>query len=95
MKEVGKLSNFDFLQATSRPVAATLVRRAPPAAARRGARPAGGPQPAQRVRAGEAFADFLRALEEGRCLPHAVARASEASFAKVWDNDEDAAYDRM
>jgi len=51
--------------------------------------------PPQRVAEVEDFVDFLRALEEGRRLPHAAAKASEASFAKFWDNDEDAAYDRM
>lgn len=49
----------------------------------------------QRVAEVEDFVDFLRALGEGQHLPHAAAKASEASFAKVWDNDEDAAYDRM
>jgi hypothetical protein len=34
------------------------------------------------------------ACDEQR-LTHAAAKASEASFSAVWDNDEDAAYDRM
>ena len=33
--------------------------------------------------------------QEEQRLTHAAAKASEASFAQVWDNDEDAAYDRM
>lgn len=49
----------------------------------------------QRVAEVEDFVDFLRALEEGLRLPHAAAKAGEAGFAKVWDSDEDAAYDRM
>ena len=43
----------------------------------------------------EDFVDFLREREAEQRLTHAAAKASEASFAQVWDNDEDAAYDRM
>ncbi len=43
----------------------------------------------------EDFVDFLRAREDGPRLTRAAAQASEPSFAAVWDNDEDAAYDRM
>ena len=39
--------------------------------------------------------DFLREREAEQRLTHAAAKSSEASFAQVWDNDEDAAYDRM
>jgi hypothetical protein len=51
--------------------------------------------PPQRIAEVEDFVDFLRAREDEQRLTHAAAKASEASFAKVWDNDEDAAYDRM
>lgn len=51
--------------------------------------------PPQRMAEVEDFVDFLRAREDERRLAQAAAKASEASFAKVWDNDEDAAYDRM
>ena len=51
--------------------------------------------PPQRLAEVENFVDFLRELEAGQRLTHAAANASEASFAHVWDNDEDAAYDRM
>ena len=51
--------------------------------------------PPQRMAEVEDFVDFLRAREDEHRLTHAAAKASEASFAKVWDNDEDAAYDRM
>lgn len=51
--------------------------------------------PPQRVAEVEDFVDFLHAREEEHRLTHAAARASNASFARVWDNDEDAAYDRM
>ncbi|NML16232.1 toxin-antitoxin system, antitoxin component, Xre family protein [Azohydromonas sp. G-1-1-14] len=49
----------------------------------------------ERVAEVEDFVDFLREREEAQRLTHAAAKASEASFAQVWDNDEDAAYDRM
>jgi hypothetical protein len=51
--------------------------------------------PPQRIAEVEDFVDFLRAREDEQRLTHTAAKASEASFAKVWDNDEDAAYDRM
>jgi len=43
----------------------------------------------------EDFVDFLHARDEERATQRAAARASEPAFAKVWDNDEDAAYDRL
>jgi hypothetical protein len=51
--------------------------------------------PPQRMAEVEDFVDFLRAREDEHRLTQAAAKASEASFAQVWDNDEDAAYDRM
>ena len=51
--------------------------------------------PPQRLAEVEDFVDFLRAREDGQRLTHAAAKVSEASFAQVWDNDADAAYDRM
>jgi len=51
--------------------------------------------PPQRLAKVEDFVDFLRTREEGQHFTHAAARASEASFAAVWDNDEDAVYDRL
>ena len=51
--------------------------------------------PPQRMAEVEDFVDFLRAREDEQRLTHAAAMASEASFAAVWNNDEDAAYDRM
>lgn len=50
--------------------------------------------PPQRLAEVEDFMDFLRTREERR-LTQAAARASEPAFASVWDNDEDAAYDRL
>lgn len=42
----------------------------------------------------EDFVDFLSTRDEQR-LTQAVTKASESSFAKVWDNDDDAVYDRL
>lgn len=50
--------------------------------------------PPQRLAEVEDFVDFLRAREE-RQLTTAAAKASEPAFAKAWDNDEDATYDRL
>ncbi len=43
----------------------------------------------------EDFVDFLRERESARQLTHAATRLSEDAFAKVWDNDDDADYDRL
>lgn len=57
--------------------------------------------PPQRLAEVEDFVDFLRAREAGKetgrdsHLAAQAARASEPAFARVWDNDEDAAYDRL
>ena len=51
--------------------------------------------PPDRVAEVEDFVDFLHAREDEQRLRRAAAKASEASFASVWNNDEDAAYDRM
>lgn len=51
--------------------------------------------PPQRLAEVEDFVDFLRTREDEQRLTQAAARASEASFTAVWNNDEDAAYDRM
>ena len=51
--------------------------------------------PPQRMAEVEDFVDFLREREAEQRLTRVAAKASEASFAQVWDNDEDAAYDRM
>jgi len=51
--------------------------------------------PPQRMAEVEDFVDFLRAREDEQRLTLGAAKASEPSFAAVWDNDEDAAYDRM
>lgn len=51
--------------------------------------------PPQRVIEVEDFVDFLRARTDEQHLTQAAGKASEASFTAVWDNHEDAAYDRM
>lgn len=51
--------------------------------------------PPQRVAEVEDFVDFLRGREDEQRLTRSAAKASEASFARIWDNDEDAAYDRL
>ena len=51
--------------------------------------------PPQRLAEVEDFVDFLRLRERDQRFAQAAARASEASFAAVWDNDADAAYDRL
>lgn len=52
--------------------------------------------PAHRVAEVEDFVDFLRSREDGDPqLGQAVTKLSEAAFAKVWDNPDDADYDRL
>ena len=41
------------------------------------------------------FVDFLRSRENDRALVQAATQTSVASFAAVWDNDADAAYDAL
>jgi len=41
----------------------------------------------------EDFIDFLRQRDSEQRLQQDFAQSSSASFAKVWDNDGDAAYD--
>jgi len=49
----------------------------------------------ERVAEVEDFVDFLRQRTEDRTLVQAAARLSEDAFRKVWDNPDDAAYDRL
>jgi hypothetical protein len=49
----------------------------------------------ERVAEVEGLADFLRTRDEERALARAATRAAEPAFAKVWNNDDDAAYDRL
>lgn len=43
----------------------------------------------------EDFIDFIQQRDRDKALRQDYARASEAAFAKVWDNDEDAIYDKL
>lgn len=52
--------------------------------------------PAHRVAEVEDFVDFLRTRDDGdRQLGHDMTKLSEAAFAKVWDNPDDAEYDQL
>jgi hypothetical protein len=51
--------------------------------------------PPQQLAEVEDFVDFLRSREDDRNLGRAAAAASAPAFAKVWDNDEDAVYDKL
>ncbi len=43
----------------------------------------------------EDFIDFLHQRDQDRHLRMDLARASEAAFSKIWDNDDDAIYDTL
>ena len=43
----------------------------------------------------EAFVDLLRLEDDGAGLTEAAARLSEAAFARIWENPDDADYDRL
>ena len=51
--------------------------------------------PPQRLGELEDFIDFLRIRDVDRALANAAATAAAPTFAKRWNNDEDAAYDRL
>ena len=51
--------------------------------------------PPERVAEVEDFVDFLRTRGQDQQLTRAAAKAAEPAFAKVWDNDDDAAYDQL
>jgi len=51
--------------------------------------------PPQRLAEVEDFVDFLRTREDDQRLVQAAAKIAEASFSAVWNNDADAAYDRL
>ena len=43
----------------------------------------------------EVFVDFLKRREDELRLTRAAAQASEPAFKSVWDNPDDAEYDRL
>ena len=51
--------------------------------------------PPERVAEVEDFGDFLRVRAEEQVLLKSATRASEPAFKKIWDNPEDADYDRL
>ena len=51
--------------------------------------------PPQRQAEVEDFVDFLRSREDARHLVTAATKTAEPAFARVWDNDDDAEYDRL
>ncbi len=51
--------------------------------------------PPERVAEVEDFVDFLCTRGDAQQLTRAAARAAEPAFKTVWDNSDDAAYDRL
>ena len=51
--------------------------------------------PPERVAEVEDFVDFLTARDQDRQVTQAAARLSEDAFRAVWDNTDDAEYDRL
>ena len=51
--------------------------------------------PPEKIAEVEDFIDFLRLRLEDHRLAHAAMKLSEDAFQKVWDNPDDAAYDRL
>ena len=43
----------------------------------------------------EDFVDFLRLRDEDRLVSLAATKLSEEAFRQVWDNPDDAEYDRL
>jgi len=51
--------------------------------------------PLEQVSVLEEFVEFLSRRQDDRQVVRALCHLSEASFAKVWDNPDDADYDRL
>ena len=51
--------------------------------------------PPERLAEVEDFVDFLRTREGDRALTQAAQKAAEPALAKVWENEDDADYDRL
>lgn len=51
--------------------------------------------PPERVAEVEDFVDFLTTRSQDQRLTMAAARLSKQAFAAVWDNADDAEYDRL
>jgi hypothetical protein len=51
--------------------------------------------PPERVAEVEDFVDFLRTRTEAQQLTRAAFKVAEPAFKNIWDNPDDAAYDRL
>jgi hypothetical protein len=51
--------------------------------------------PPDKITVLEDFIDFLLTRSEDSLLVYAASKLSEAAFAKIWDNPEDAEYDEL
>ena len=51
--------------------------------------------PPERVAEVEDFVDFLAVQDQGRHFTQAAERLSQEVFRAVWDNSDDAEYDRL
>ncbi|MEG4944348.1 toxin-antitoxin system, antitoxin component, Xre family protein [Microcoleus sp. F4-D5] len=51
--------------------------------------------PPDKITVLEDFIDFLLTRSEARQLVSAATKLSEAAFAKIWDNPEDAEYNEL
>jgi hypothetical protein len=51
--------------------------------------------PPQRRAEVEDFVDFLKSREDEQRLTHIASQASEPAFKAIWDNPDDADYDRL
>ncbi len=51
--------------------------------------------PPQRLAEVEDFVDFLHSRDHDRCLVWTAAALSEEALRVVWNNDDDADYDRL
>ena len=51
--------------------------------------------PPEKLHEVEDFIDFLRQYGQDQQLKQAAAKLSEKAFQQVWDNPEDAEYDRL
>lgn len=51
--------------------------------------------PPEQVTEVEDFVDVLKARNQDRALTQAALRLSEEAFRKVWNNPDDAEYDRL
>ena len=51
--------------------------------------------PPEKVTEVEDFVDFLQLRQQDRELTRAATKLSEEAFQKVWDNPDDADYDKL